>query len=78
MGLIFYEYKGLTDKSTSYESYLNLGFGAIYPVNDLLNAVGEITIRTEGDYMLLSGGADYKLGNGRVRGSLGIGPMLLT
>jgi len=34
----------------------------------------ELNIRTEGDYILLSGGLDYALqGGGRLRGALGLG-----
>ncbi|MDZ7337848.1 MAG: hypothetical protein ONB30_04845 [candidate division KSB1 bacterium] len=64
---------GHVQEKTSHESYVNLGGGVIYPVSSVLNVVGELVMRTEGDYMLLSGGADYKLGNGRLRGALGIG-----
>lgn len=61
------------EESSKYENYLNIGAGAIYPVNEKVSIVGELTMQTEGDYMMLSGGVDYKLGNGRVRGALGIG-----
>ncbi len=81
VGLIFYEtttidvdlYTGKIEEKTSHESYLNLGVGAIYPVSKLLHVVGELVLHSEGDYMLLSAGADYQLGNGRVRGALGLG-----
>lgn len=57
-----------------HENSLRIAGGAIYPVNAELNAVGELVIKTEGDYMLLSAGADYKLeGLGKVRGALGLG-----
>lgn len=84
-GLFFYEYTEVTydfdymtgdfstTEETKYENYLNISGGVIYPVNDMLNVVGELTFRSEGDYMLLSGGGDYVVGNGRVRGALGIG-----
>ena len=61
------------DEKTSYDNYLNLGFGAIYQVNSQLNIVGELSMQTEFDYMMLSGGADYKLSSGHLRGALGIG-----
>lgn len=61
------------EEKTEYENYLNIGGGVIYPVNDMLNVVGELTFRSEGDYMMLSGGGDYVMGSGRVRGALGIG-----
>ncbi|NOY60576.1 MAG: hypothetical protein GXO75_16830 [Calditrichaeota bacterium] len=61
-------------EKTEYENTLVLGGGVIYPVNDQLSAVGELNLHTQGDYMLLSGGADYVLNsNSRVRGALGIG-----
>ncbi len=80
-GLIFYETTkieidwmgGRVEEKTSRESYLKLGGGVIYPISDLLHAVGELVMHTEGDYMLLSAGVDYTLGNGRLRGGLGIG-----
>ncbi len=55
------------------ENYLQLGVGGIYPVNEQLNAVGELVMKTDMDYMMLSAGADYLVGNGRVRGALGLG-----
>lgn len=61
------------EEKTSHESRLNLGVGAIYPVSKLLHAVGELVLQSKSDYMLLSAGADYKVGNGRVRGALGLG-----
>ncbi|MBC7187704.1 MAG: hypothetical protein H5U38_11785 [Calditrichaeota bacterium] len=81
LGLIFYEtttydvdlQTGRVEEKTSHENYLNLGAGAIYPLSGLLHLVGELVMHTEGDYMLLSAGADYKVGNGRLRGALGIG-----
>ena len=62
--------KGEDDRETS----LILGGGAIYPVNDQLCVIGELNLWTEGDYMMLSAGIDYKLQMGsKVRGGLGIG-----
>lgn len=62
------------DEKTEYENSLRIAGGVIYPVNELLNVVGELVIKTEGDYMMLSGGADYQLeGLGKVRGALGLG-----
>ena len=61
------------EEKTDYETSFNIGAGVIYPVNDKLHVVGEFNIHTEGKYMMLSGGADYNLGNGRIRGMLGIG-----
>lgn len=73
LGLIFYEKTDQSEKKTSYDSYLNIGGGLVYAVNSQFNIVGELTIQSEGDYMLLSGGVDYVLGSGRLRGGLGIG-----
>ncbi|MBN1154105.1 transporter [candidate division KSB1 bacterium] len=62
------------EEKTEYENAFVLGGGVIYPVNAELNAVGEFVLKTEGDYMALSAGADYKLQSGsRVRGGLLIG-----
>jgi hypothetical protein len=48
--------------------------GLVYPFPSGLNLVTELNIRTEGDYVLLTGGLDYKLmSGGRVRGGIGIG-----
>lgn len=68
VGLFFIE--NINDKR---DSFLLIGFGTIYPVNPQLNIIGELHIWSENDYMLLSGGADYVLGNGRLRGALGLG-----
>jgi hypothetical protein len=81
LGLIFYEKTEekfnfntfQSEKETSYDSYLSIAGGLVYAVNNQFNIVGELTIQTEGDYMLLSGGVDYVLGGGRLRGGLGIG-----
>jgi len=56
-----------------YDSNLLFGGGTIYKVNEQLNIVGELNIWSKNDYMMLSGGVDYLLGNGRLRGALGIG-----
>jgi len=80
-GLLFYETTEIEldpvtyeiEEKSKYETSFNIGAGAIYPVSDQLSIVGEFFMRSEGDYMMLSGGVDYKLGNGRVRGALGIG-----
>ena len=61
------------EEKTSYDSYLNIGIGTIYQVNPQLNLVGELSLQSEGDYMLLSAAADYVLGNGRLRGGIGLG-----
>jgi hypothetical protein len=68
LGLFFME--GVDD---DYDSNLLFGGGTIYKVNEQLNIVGELNIWSKNDYMMLSGGVDYLLGNGRLRGALGIG-----
>lgn len=81
LGLIFYETKDFEfnpntfelEEKTSHDSYLNLGAGVIYPINNQLNFIGELNFHSEGDYMMLSGGADYSLSSGRLRGALGLG-----
>ena len=81
LGLIFYEETEETfnfntfqnEKKTSHDSYINIAGGLIYAVNSQFNVIGELTIQTKGDYMLLSGAVDYVLGSGRLRGGLGIG-----
>lgn len=72
LGLFFDETKN-EKGDTEHDSYLNIGFGGIYPVNPQMNLIGELNLRTEGDYMLLTAGVDYLLGGGRVRGALGLG-----
>lgn len=65
--LIFYE------SGDERDSLLRLGGGVIYSMNRKTALVGELVIQTEGNYMMLSGGANYKLGNGTLRGALGLG-----
>jgi len=81
LGLMFYEKTEVKfnfdtfqdEKETSYDNYLNVGAGLVYAVNNQFNIVGELNIKTEGDFMMLSGGVDYVLGSGRLRGGLGLG-----
>lgn len=82
VGLNFYEIEKLGDfdfetgefkKETDRENYLSIGAGVIYPVNDALHVIGELNMKTDIDYMLLSGGVDYNMGNVSYRGALGIG-----
>jgi hypothetical protein len=70
-GLEFIEYKfgGNSNRETS----ALIAGGLIYPFPSGLNLVTELNIRTEGDFVLLTGGLDYKLSSGRVRGGIGIG-----
>lgn len=56
------------------ETSLRLGGGVIYTYDAKLNFVGELLMQTEGDYAMLSAGADYLIAPaGRVRGALGLG-----
>lgn len=86
LGLIFYEYQTTGTKQTGpnpwdieyvekteRDNYLNIGVGGIYPVNEQLSAIGEFVLKSGMDYMMISAGADYLLGSGRVRGGLGLG-----
>lgn len=86
LGIVFYEFQTTEYKQTGpnpwdydlvesseRDNYLNIGVGGIYPVNEQLNAIGELTLKSGMDYMMLSGGVDYLLGNGRVRGAIGLG-----
>jgi hypothetical protein len=61
------------EEKTDHESSLVLGVGGIYPLDKTLSLVGELVMKTEVDYMMLSAGADYLMGNGRLRGALGLG-----
>jgi len=61
------------EEETKYETSFYLGFGNIYPIDEKMNLVSELVIRTEYDYMMLSSGIDMKMGDGRLRGMLGIG-----
>ncbi len=62
------------EEDDDHELALSLGGGLIYPMNDRLSIVGEANLVTEGDYFMMSGGADYQLGSaGRVRAALGVG-----
>ncbi len=61
-------------EETDYESAFIIGGGAIYPLNEVTNIIGELVLRTKYDYMMLSGGVDYLLNmGGHLRGALGIG-----
>ncbi|MCG3158041.1 MAG: hypothetical protein DKINENOH_04682 [bacterium] len=65
---------GKVETDSEYDNSLLIGGGVIYPTKNNLNIIGEINFRTEGDYILLSGGLDYLLkSGGRLRGGLGLG-----
>ncbi len=60
--------------SSDYNNGVLLAGGLIIPVQSGLSLVTELNIRTEGDYILLSGGLDYAMkSGGRLRGALGLG-----
>ncbi len=62
------------EEKTEYENAFILGGGVIYPQSDQLSIIGELHLKTEVDFMMLSGGVDYKLqSGGRLRGGLGLG-----
>ena len=65
--MIFYE---AGDKR---ETSMEIGSGLIYPLDKQMNIVGELVIKSEFDYMMLSGGLDYKTVKGRIRGAIGLG-----
>lgn len=82
LGLEFEEVKKLEyirntnqlEEGSDYENGVLIAGGLIVPMQSGLNIVTELNIRTEGDYVLLSGGLDYALqSGGRLRGALGIG-----
>ncbi|MEK7727107.1 MAG: hypothetical protein AAB354_01775, partial [candidate division KSB1 bacterium] len=52
------------DENSDYNNGLLLAGGFIYPMKSGLSLVTELNIRTEGDYILLSGGLDYALRSG--------------
>lgn len=62
-----------TKKETDRETAFRLGGGIIYPLQKGMNFVGELTLETEVERMMLSGGIDYATKSGRLRGALGIG-----
>lgn len=63
-----------TKKTTDYQSSFLIAGGAIYPVNEQLNVIGELNIRTRGSYMLLSGGGEFAFQpNSKIRGAIGLG-----
>ncbi len=65
---------GQTQKDSNRDTGALIAGGLVYPFPSGLNLVTELNIRTEGDFVLLTGGLDYKLkSGGRVRGGIGIG-----
>jgi len=60
-------------EKTSYETSVFLSGGAIFVIDQQLGVVAEFQYMSESEYFMLSGGVDYKLGMGRLRGGLGLG-----
>lgn len=61
------------EEETSHEISVRLGGGCIYPVDQVTSVIGEIAIQSKYDFMMLSGGIDYKIGSGSLRAMLGLG-----
>lgn len=62
------------EEGSDYNNGVLIAGGLIYPMKNSLSLVTELNIRTEGDYILLSGGLDYAMqSGGSLRGALGIG-----
>jgi len=56
------------------ESSVLIAGGVIYPMASGLSILSELNIKTEGDYILLTGGLDYAMkSGGRLRGGIGLG-----
>ena len=83
VGLIFmehteFEWDGpdLVEK-TKYKTSITIGAGAIYPVSNMMNIVGEFVMMLMPepfpDFMALSAAVDYMLGGGHIRGGILIG-----
>ncbi len=65
---------GSASEGSEHDTQALIAGGLLYPFPSGLNLVGELNIRTKGEYALLSGGLDYKLkSSGRIRGSIGLG-----
>lgn len=74
VGLDYVETDNWSSTADDYEISLSLGAGAIYPLNEHLNIVGEMYKKTEIDYLLASGGIDYQFAfGGHIRAALGRG-----
>ncbi len=68
------DFWGYADTDTDRETALQLGGGAIYRMDEKLHLIGEMNLKTEGDVMALSGGADFQLHpGGRLRGAVTLG-----
>jgi hypothetical protein len=65
---------GQTQEGSNRDTSVLIAGGLIYPTRNGINIVSELSIRTEGDFVLLTGALDYALKTGgRVRGGIGIG-----
>lgn len=74
VGLDYIETANADFTSDDYELSLSIGAGAIYPLSDQTNIVGELHKKTEIDYLLASAGVDHQLGfGGHLRAAMGTG-----
>lgn len=65
---------GAVTTNSDHNTGVLIAGGLVYPTRGGINIVSELSLRTEGDFVLLSGGLDYALkAGGRVRGGIGIG-----
>lgn len=72
IGLVYTEKPWQFNKD--HKAVLRLAGGAIYQHNEDLSFIGEGVIKSRYDYMLLSGGVDYKFDRkSSIRGAMGVG-----
>jgi hypothetical protein len=64
-----YNFQGKKSRELS----LLIGCGLLVPLTPDVTLIGEVLVRSERDYALLSGGIDVRLPVGHLRGGLGIG-----
>lgn len=65
---------GGTKTTSDHNTGVLIAGGLVYPTRSGINVVSELSLRTEGDFALLSGALDYALKTGgRIRGGIGIG-----
>lgn len=73
LGLDFYETYNLKGEE-EYDSSFNIKLGALATMSPMLTLIPELNLQSEGDYGLLSVGADYLImEQGHLRGALGLG-----
>jgi hypothetical protein len=64
------------EEETEHETSFHLGAGVIVPIpgNDKFHVVGEFNMDSEGDFLMLTAGADYRLSMAsRIRAGFGLG-----